>query len=119
MPKWGHVVQEAREAAGLSKVELADRIGVDPSMVSKMESGKLVGLSPDVFRRLTEALRTTLGPVELLNAMGYEFIVPPAGKLPRRLVQAALQLSRERQAQLEELALGLLLLEESEREKAR
>lgn len=93
MAGWGELIREAREAAGLNKAELADRINMSPSMVSRLESGK-VFIEPDVFRRLCMELRA-LSPVAVLNALGYEVTVVGADRLPRQLVLDLLSLSPE------------------------
>lgn len=48
----------------------------------------------------------------LLKAMGVHLNPPEAAKLPPRLVEAALQLTPARLVQLEETALGLLLVQQ-------
>lgn len=91
MAGWGELIRIAREAAGLNKAELADRIAMSPSMVSRLEAEK-VFIEPDVFRRLCQELRS-LSPVALLNALGYEVTVPGADRLPPQLVRDLLALS--------------------------
>lgn len=89
--EWGPLVQRARDAAGISKAALADRIGLSPSMVSRIESGS-VFITPDVFRRLTTELRS-LKAYELANALGYEVTVAGADRLPRQLVRDLLEMN--------------------------
>ena len=93
MKGYGRLIEEAREAAGLSQAELADRVNLSPSMVSKLEAEK-VAISPAVFRRLTSELRA-LRPAELATAIGYEVTTIGADRLPRGLVQALLEMSPE------------------------
>lgn len=92
--KWGKLIEEAREAAKWSQAELADRTGIDPSLISRYEAGGTGRLPVDRFNRLTQALRS-LSPVELLEAMGYEIRVPGAERLPRELVRDLLGLPKE------------------------
>lgn len=93
MAGWGELVRVARESAGLNKAELADRIGMSPSMISRIEAERAF-IEPDVFRRLCQELRA-LSPVQVLNALGYEVTVPGADRLPRGIVQDLLSLSPE------------------------
>lgn len=89
----GELVMRAREAAGLSKAELADRINLSPSMVSRIEANK-VRIEPDVFMRLTTELRG-LKPAELASAIGYQVTVPGAERLPRPLVSSLLEMNED------------------------
>ena len=99
----GRLITEAREAAGLNKRELAELVNLSPSMISKLESGK-VSVTPDVFRSLTTALRT-LRPYELVNAMGYQVTVPNSDKLPHELVRELLVMTEQEM----EWLIGLVL----------
>ncbi len=100
MAGYGRLITNAREAAGLNKVQLADRLSVDPSVVSKLEDEKM-GVTPPMFMKLTTELRS-LVPANLLNAMGYQVTVAGADRLPRGLVQDLLTFSDE---ELDALAL--------------
>jgi len=56
-----------RERSGMSKAELAERAGVDRTLVTRLENGERRA-TPDVMRRLAEALRVStvalMGPDE-------------------------------------------------------
>ncbi len=49
-------LREARKAAGLTQVEIAERIGVSQNRISRMEDGDLSVMSVDSIRRYIEAL---------------------------------------------------------------
>ncbi|WP_298336027.1 helix-turn-helix domain-containing protein [Ferrimicrobium sp.] len=49
----GIALREARRSAGLTQLEMADRIGVDRSYLSEMENGK----ETEQLRRLFQILR--------------------------------------------------------------
>lgn len=83
------------------------------STISNLEREQHPPTVPDQVNALVVALG--LSPEALLEGMGVALTPPAAAKLPIRLVRAVLQLSRERQADVEDHALALLLLEESER----
>jgi transcriptional regulator with XRE-family HTH domain len=82
------VVKKSRLAAGLTQIELAERIGVDASVISKIEN-EGIGISPDVYGGLVSELRG-LKPADLLNAMGYRITVPGSDRLPPELVKRLL-----------------------------
>lgn len=52
---FGHALQQARAARGISQVELAEELGIPQSTVSAMESGK----STIYLRRLLAIARAT------------------------------------------------------------
>ncbi len=110
---YGDLIREARERKGMSQDELAERLGVSASTISNMENSHHRPTIPKNFNALVLALG--LSPEELLRAMGVEMTPAPTTRLPRGLVRAAIQLPPARLAQLEEIALGLLLLEDSQR----
>jgi transcriptional regulator with XRE-family HTH domain len=58
--KPGHAIKILRTAAGLRQTDLAERVGVTPSYLSLVESGRR---SPSLrlLRRTSEALRIPLG----------------------------------------------------------
>lgn len=89
----GELIREAREAAGWSQAQLADVVGLHPSMISKIEKGG-VFLEPDTFNQFTRALRS-LSPLELAIANGYELAAPSAMTLPVQLVRDLLAMSAE------------------------
>lgn len=67
----GQLIREARRRRDLRQEDVADRIGVDRSLVSQWERGDRQGpLAPEHVQRLS----TTLGvpALELLTAMGYD-----------------------------------------------
>lgn len=90
---WGPLVAKARDAAGLTQAQLAEEVKLDASMISKIEANKAY-IEPDVFRRLTSALRA-LSPVELVNELGYELTTPAALRLPKGLVQDLLDMTEQ------------------------
>jgi transcriptional regulator with XRE-family HTH domain len=49
-------LREAREAAGLTQVELAERAGIRQATVSDIETGKSGRLDLDVFDRICRVL---------------------------------------------------------------
>jgi len=61
-----------REARGLSQKELAARLGCDPSLISKYETGRQVPRTPKLYLQLCAIL--AVSPGELLGA-------PPAQEL--------------------------------------
>lgn len=91
MAGYGHLVAEARDAAGLTQAELADLLSVAPSIVSRIESER-ISISASVFNALIVSLPGLSAP-RLLNAMGFPVTVPGADRLPRSLVLELLQRS--------------------------
>lgn len=58
----GHIILRVlREAAGLTQVELAEEIGAERKMVSRIETGQ--DIDPDTLRRWVDAC----GGVELID----------------------------------------------------
>lgn len=94
MDGYGRLIERARIAEGLSKVALAAALGVDPTMVGKLEREE-VNVSPQVYQRLVSGILTTLRPVDLLNAMGYPVTVQGADRLPVALVRDLLRLDAD------------------------
>jgi transcriptional regulator with XRE-family HTH domain len=86
MNAWGQLVKAAREAEGLSQADLAERIEITPSVLSRIEAGK-VFIEPHVYRRLCNVLRA-LSPKELLDSLGYEISVSDPERLSKPLVRA-------------------------------
>lgn len=60
-------MKKLRIEKGYTQKQLAERIGVDQSYISKIEKGKTKGLTMDKFLKLADALQVT--PCELLNAL--------------------------------------------------
>jgi len=56
MNDFGTVLREKRRAAGLSQRQLAERVGVDFSYISKLENGRLPAPAADTAVRLAEIL---------------------------------------------------------------
>ncbi len=54
--RWAALVNQAREAAGLTKVALAGRIGVDRATVMRWEQGNTRPESADVVQRVADLL---------------------------------------------------------------
>lgn len=65
---WAALVTAHREAAGLSKVELARRLGIDRGTVHRWEQGTYRPDDPDLVQRLAELFRIDLD--EALAAAG-------------------------------------------------
>ena len=61
-------LREAREAAGLTQVQLAERADVRQATISELETGKTRRVDLDVLDRLCHALRVE--PGELLRRTG-------------------------------------------------
>lgn len=60
-------MKKLRIEKGYTQKQLAERIGVDQSYISKIEKGKTKGLTMDKFLKLADALQVT--PCKLLNAL--------------------------------------------------
>lgn len=105
---FGKNLRELRRSKGISQRELAERVGVDFSYISKVENNRLPPPAADTIVKICEAL--SVAPDELL-AM--------TGKMPSQVKQmvgtspAALQFMREAHAmrltdeEWEELTHGL------------
>jgi transcriptional regulator with XRE-family HTH domain len=65
MSDFGTVLREKRRTAGLSQRQLAERVGVDFSYISKLENGRLPAPAAETVGRLAEVLGC---PVEDLLA---------------------------------------------------
>jgi len=55
---FGEEVRELRKRAGLSQRDLADRVGIDFTYLSKIENNKADPPSEDVIRKLAEELNS-------------------------------------------------------------
>lgn len=91
---YGDLVREAREAAGLSKAKLALALGVDPTIIGRVEREE-IGISPSVFQRLVGGILPSLSAPDLLVAMGYPVTVRGAERLPVQLVRDLLRLDQD------------------------
>jgi transcriptional regulator with XRE-family HTH domain len=56
MNRFGELLREARKSAGLTQQEIADKVGVDDSYISKMEKGVFEPPSREVALGLADAL---------------------------------------------------------------
>jgi transcriptional regulator with XRE-family HTH domain len=66
MSDFGTVLREKRRATGISQRQLAEKVGVDFSYISKLENGRLPAPAAETVARLAEVLAC---PVEeLLSA---------------------------------------------------
>jgi transcriptional regulator with XRE-family HTH domain len=65
MPTFGEVLRERRRAVGISQRDLAARIGVDFSYISKLENDRLAPPSSETTRKIAAELRC---PIEDLLA---------------------------------------------------
>lgn len=90
---YGPLIRAAREAAGYSPAALADRLGVDRTIVSRMEGGKKRP-TLDQVNALVAAL--PLSAEELLRSMGVHLNSPAASKLPKGLVDRLLPLGPDK-----------------------
>lgn len=81
----GARIRAARERAGLSQPELAERAGVAKSFISMLETGKRARVGSDILARIAVALDTTL------DALMQDTLAPPddAGAPPVDLLRAA------------------------------
>jgi transcriptional regulator with XRE-family HTH domain len=73
MSDFGTVLREKRRASGLSQRQLAEKVGVDFSYISKLENGRLPAPAAETIARLAEVLAC---PVEELLAAAKKM---PAG----------------------------------------
>lgn len=102
---YGDLLRNARERAGLTQQELAERIGSSASTVSNLEREQHPPTVPDQVNVLASAL--PLSVEELLRAMGVNIVPVAAARLPRELVTSLLALSPDRQAALLAFVRGL------------
>jgi transcriptional regulator with XRE-family HTH domain len=103
---FGEALREKRRDAGISQRELADKIGVDFSYISKVENGRLPPPAADTVVKICRVLGTK--PEELLAL---------TGKIPS-LVQRGLSTSEAAQDFLQQ-AQGMGLSEEEWRQMVR
>jgi transcriptional regulator with XRE-family HTH domain len=73
MTTFGSILKEKRRAAGLSQRQLADKVGVDFSYISKLENDRLQPPASETIARIAECVRC---PVEELLAAAKKM---PAG----------------------------------------
>jgi transcriptional regulator with XRE-family HTH domain len=78
-------IRQALEAEGISQSELADRMHIDPSVVSKLVNGK-ASLSKGMYASLVASLRS-IRPVDLLRAMGWAVPLGAAANVPPALAE--------------------------------
>lgn len=93
----GERIAQARQTAGLSQVQLADKLGVTQQMVGYLER-QPVAIRPELLLQLSAALGMSLDellgqPVKPQRAAG------PTGKM-RRLFEAASKLPRNQQEKI-------------------
>ena len=70
----GPVIRELRERAGILQADMADRIGVSASYLSRIESGvEMPGLTSQPVRKLAEQLKVSLDAITVPAA---EALVP-------------------------------------------
>ena len=80
---YGNLLREARLSAGLTQAELAEKVGVDRTIVSKVERER-ISLTVAQVNALVQAL--PISAEQLLRAMGVHLTPPAAARLPRELV---------------------------------
>jgi len=89
----GERIAQARQSAGLSQVQLAEKLGVTQQMVGYLER-QPVAIRPELLLQLSEALGMSLD--ELLGQPLKPQRGGPSGKM-RRLFEAASKLPRSQQ----------------------
>lgn len=57
MTEFGKLLREKRRSSGLSQRQLAERVGIDFSYISKLENGRLPAPADDTVVRLCEVFR--------------------------------------------------------------
>ena len=87
---FGHTLRQLRRAKGVSQRDLAKRVGVDFSYISKMENDRLPPPSADTVLKICEALEES--PDKLLALTGK---VPTTVRKMIGTSPAALQFIRE------------------------
>jgi transcriptional regulator with XRE-family HTH domain len=92
----GERIAQARQAAGLSQAQLADKLGVTQQMVGYLER-QPVAIRPELLLQLSEALGMSLD--ELLGQPVKSQRAGPSGKM-RRLFEAASKLPRSQQEKI-------------------
>ncbi len=92
----GERIAQARQSAGLSQVQLADKLGVTQQMVGYLER-QPVAIRPELLLQLSKALGMSLD--ELLGQPVKPQRGGPSGKM-RRLFEAASKLPRGQQEKI-------------------
>jgi len=92
----GERITQARQSAGLSQAQLADKLGVTQQMVGYLER-QPVAIRPELLLQLSEALGMSLD--ELLGQPVKPQRGGPSGKM-RRLFEAASKLPRSQQEKI-------------------
>jgi len=93
----GERITQARQAAGLSQVQLAEKLGVTQQMVGYLER-QPVAMRPELLLQLSDALGMSLD--ELLGQSARpQRAAGPTGKM-RRLFEAASKLPRSQQEKI-------------------
>ncbi|NJO93347.1 MAG: helix-turn-helix transcriptional regulator [Hydrococcus sp. RM1_1_31] len=87
---FGQILKELRRAKGVSQRNLAEKVGVDFSYISKIENDRLPPPAADTIVRICEAL--SVPPDELLSTTGK---MPTSAKEMIGTSSAALQFIRE------------------------
>lgn len=92
MNEWGRFLAGARKRAGLTQQQLADKLGVERTAVTKWETQ---GRLPDVHHINALVAALPVSAESLLEAMGVKLSSPPVTKLPPLLVRDLLSLPPE------------------------
>ncbi len=106
---WPQYVTAAREGAGLTKTELARRIGVDRGTVARWESGQRKPDNPAVVVTFADVCH--LDRDEALAAAGFR----PAAEAPKEPSRADPELDRIRKSKLSRAAKARLIARITER----
>jgi len=76
MNTFGHRVASARKRVKLRQTELAERVGVTPGAINKIESGETKGAKPSTLAALARALGVSM---EWLATGKEGYVLDPAG----------------------------------------
>jgi transcriptional regulator with XRE-family HTH domain len=109
-PSFGDALAKAREAAGLSQKQLADKLGISQRAVCWWER-EPVALKPEQLAALADALGVSAD--ELIGRKAARHRGGPAGKA-RRAFEALNELSRARQQRILEFVEAMIIAEKKE-----
>lgn len=104
MRGYGLLIAKARDAAGLSVADLADKIGQSDTTVRRLESE---AIEPSVAQVNALVTALPISAEELLRAMGVHLSLPIAARIPRRLAELLADQPDENQQALIALIEGL------------
>lgn len=99
-------IKQARKAAGLTQEDLAKKLGVQHSVISKYECGRVVNLKRDVIAKIAEALNVR--PSWLMCMDDKKESDPEEIELDNELVNRLMKLSREELEKVDAFVQGIL-----------